>query len=188
MDWKEFIASLAASVAWPAAVVIAVVLFRAQLAGLLEGPLKSLKAGPLAVEFWERQLAEVGESVLALDPSPTPSEHDHELQRIWSLTTSVPSAAVLEAFRIVEQELYVLARKAKLNAPENMPFPNVVRLLQGEGLIDQELVSAIVGLRKLRNTTAHCRDPEATISVAQAKEYVGLAEAVVLALRRLRES
>jgi hypothetical protein len=58
VDTKQFVASLVSSLAWPGAVVAIALLFRRQLAQLLTGSLKRLKAGPVEFEF-ERVLPSV---------------------------------------------------------------------------------------------------------------------------------
>jgi hypothetical protein len=69
MDTKQFIASLVSSLAWPAAVLGIVLLFRKQLADLLTGPLRRLKAGPGGVELeFERILPKVQAQVAATMP------------------------------------------------------------------------------------------------------------------------
>lgn len=53
MNWREFVASLVGSVAWPLAAVIALALFRRQVTALLEAPLRRLKAAPFELS-WQR--------------------------------------------------------------------------------------------------------------------------------------
>ena len=52
MSWREFVASLVDSLAWPVAVVVLVTLLRSQLAALLKsvGPLRWLRVGPAGAE------------------------------------------------------------------------------------------------------------------------------------------
>ena len=47
MDWREFVASIVGSLAWPLAVVILVLVLRGPLTAILgRSPLSSLKVGP----------------------------------------------------------------------------------------------------------------------------------------------
>ena len=61
MDWKELVASLVSSLAWPAAIMVLVVVLRKQLAAgvgrLIDRVwLSKLKAGPSGLEAEFRQL------------------------------------------------------------------------------------------------------------------------------------
>lgn len=53
MSWKDFISSLVDSLAWPVSVVGLLLVFRRQLRGLLDGPIKRLRVGAFEVERWE---------------------------------------------------------------------------------------------------------------------------------------
>jgi hypothetical protein len=69
VDWREFIASVIDSLAWPAAAAIVAWLLRDQLRQLLAAPIRRLKAEPLEVE-WDHEAAEVVESLAALRARP----------------------------------------------------------------------------------------------------------------------
>lgn len=65
MAWREFVASVVDSLAWPASAVVIVALLRRQLAALLQSPLSRLRAGPVELER-VREAEKVGENVAAL--------------------------------------------------------------------------------------------------------------------------
>jgi uncharacterized phage-associated protein len=51
MSWREFVASLVSSLAWPLSLATIAWLLRRQLAALLDGPVKRWKAGPVEIEY-----------------------------------------------------------------------------------------------------------------------------------------
>lgn len=186
MDWREFIASLIDSLAWPFALVVIAALFRQQLAGLLAVPLKSLKAGPVSVT-WAEQVAEVGVAVASGEIAPAEtasSPHlDGELRRIADLVEQTPVVAVRQAFGLIEQRLRAIADIGDIAAPsETSGLPLAITLHQA-GRISQANLDAVRGLATLVNLSA--RDVTGTsITVDRARDFMVLAQAVLYALSR----
>lgn len=85
------------SLAWPGAIVIAVLVFRRQLSSLLSEPLRRIKADPIEMEFMER--IAVLEAQLDVEPDapmarPSPDSLTVQLDRVAEIA---PQAAVMEA-------------------------------------------------------------------------------------------
>jgi len=59
VSWREFVTSLVGSLAWPASVAFVVWVFREQISTLFAGPVKRWKAGPVEMEYWAQEAAEV---------------------------------------------------------------------------------------------------------------------------------
>ena len=112
---EQFIASLVHSLAWPAAVIVPAVVFRKQIGGLLDSPMRRLRAGPVEVEF-ERVFARV-EADVPIDTPPSERESG-VTSELSELAKRVPSAAILEAFSRVEHRLREL-----LQADGETPAP-----------------------------------------------------------------
>jgi hypothetical protein len=110
MTWREFIASLVGSLAWPVSLAVVVGLLRRQLIGLLEAPVKRWKAGPVEVGYWAEEAAQIAGSVVALEAATGHVEYDDELEQLAELAERAPEAAILSSFRLVEAEVRRIAR------------------------------------------------------------------------------
>lgn len=177
----EFIASLVRSLAWPAAVVIAVLVFRRQLSSLLSEPLRRIKAGPIEMEFIER--VAVLEAQLDVEPdapsaSPSPDSLSAQLDRVAEIA---PQAAVMEAHARVELRLRDMLSDSGLTPERPTGMRRLAELVAQHGLIGPEAVRAIEGMTVLRNLAAHggARD----LSSDRAREYLALADTVLFTLR-----
>lgn len=178
MDWREFIASLVDSLAWPVAVTVVAALFRRQIAGLLEGPVKRWKAGPVEVEFWERTAVEVAQSVTIA--APRSDEDDPEIARLMALADTAPNAAILESFILIERELHELANTHGVTLPRNAPAATVANQVADFGFITEQTATAVRGLSTIRNLAAH---GEARETPGRAREFVVMTQGVLFAIR-----
>ena len=190
MDWREFIASLVDSLAWPAAAVALVALVRSRLEDLLSlrsGPLRRLKVGPGGAELeWQEVAAEVkASSVRAHAALPTsPLDDDAEpLTHLDALAERNPAEAIRQASGIVMGELrrIVEARGVELLVPGSKDPNILVKSAYRGGAITKESGEALRGLLTLRALAE--RDPE-NVPVEKAVDYILLAQAVLYALGR----
>jgi hypothetical protein len=179
---SELIRAIAA-LAWPVIALVAVLVFRRQLANVLStaGPLRRMKVGPLEAE-WERQRAEAEAEVEAAGvvPPEAPPDLAEELK---GLAKSAPSAAILEAYAHVEDELRAMLQAADVPAAE-LPGGGALRLARfaaQRGLLNNETVSAVGGIAVLRNMAAHGHMH--SLSQHQALDYLTLADSVLYAIR-----
>jgi len=179
VSWTEFIASLVDSLAWPAGAVIVAALFRRHIAGLLEGEVKRLKAGPVEVEYWQIEAARVAERVVAAGTSFT-AEAGEETQRLLGLADEEPHAVVLESFAWLERELQTRVKAAGLTGERKAIVPLAVEAAEAR-VITPESAEAIRALSVLRNLVAH--GPPAEVTGAKAREFLALAQAVAYSLR-----
>jgi hypothetical protein len=75
MSWREFIASLVSSLAWPVTVAVCVVVFRRQISKLMSGlVLRRFKAGPGGVEAEFESVLALTEADLAETAGPEPRQ------------------------------------------------------------------------------------------------------------------
>lgn len=186
MGWKEFVASLVSSLAWPVSAATVVWLMRRQLAALLDGPIKRWKAGPVEVEYWTRETAEVADSVGVLDAvtAGRTEEPDDELARLAELAEKTPVLAVLEGYRLVEREVRRIGQEGSIDGADKAPLSKLLATEVEAGLVPQETLNAVRGLTALRNLAAHGPAAETTTTVERAREYVVLVQAVLFALSR----
>ncbi len=197
MDGLQFVSSIVASLAWPAAVVIIVIVLRKSIAGVLDGPVKSLKVGPGGVELekWDRAAAEVrsevgpppapGEEigpvrVTEAGPPPEPEPAFGLREELQSVAEAAPRAAVVEAFGRIERQLRSMVGLVVANAPLTMGGRALARLALEHGVINDETFKAIDGLSVMRNLAAHGADD---LDATRALEYLDLADAVLYAMR-----
>jgi hypothetical protein len=169
MSWMEFIASLVSSLAWPATVVVAVVLLRRPLTkGLRTGVLRRLKAGPGGVELeWDRALEEA-KTELAEEQPPADALTDQVsgetaadfLEEMRQLASISPEAAVMESYRRLEHELRPLL-EARVPAPsQRRRWGSLVALARQAvklNILKPRDVDVLNDLSALRNAAAHER-------------------------------
>jgi hypothetical protein len=181
VDWREFVASLVGSLAWPLALTVVAALFRPQLAALLAGPLKSLKAGPVSLE-WGEHLAEVGVAIASGEAHSSP-QLEEELARIAQLVEKTPVVAVRRAFGLIESRLRAIADANDQAVPSELEGSGLAVALYQKGLISAANVDAVRGLATLVNLAS--RDVVGTsISVVRARDFMVLAQAVLYGLSR----
>ncbi len=187
VTWREFIASLVASLAWPSALICFALVFRERLLVLLAAPIKRLKVGPAGLEFeqWENGAAVVAQSVVAAGIVESSSQQ-REGERLVALAATVPEAAVLEAFALVEQELREIAVSAGVENVDRVSAAPLAEEAAEAGAITLASVDAIKGLATLRDLAAVGSGEPA--SAARAVEYVMFSRALLYALRTGRRT
>jgi hypothetical protein len=184
MDTRQFIASLVSSLAWPGAVLGIALLFRKQLAQLLTGPLRRLKAGPVELEF-ERLISTV-QAQIEPSPhvaSPTPTVSGPISSDLADIARKVPIAAIVEGYSRLEVALQERLRSAgDTKDLDRLSGMALARRAADKGLLTPETVNALEGLAVLRNLAAHGRGDD--ISVDRALDYLALVDAVSYAIRQ----
>jgi hypothetical protein len=167
--------------------------------------LKRVKAGPIELEWtWEKLVAEAADQVeRAALPTRAPSEDTGAPapagpggrpeptspvsgagippEAIRPISSSVPTAVVLEEFARIESRLRDLLRRAGATVSERETVGTLGQRAFQMGLISKELFAAINSLAKLRNEAAH-RVGTADITTDQARQYLDLAERVLMGL------
>ncbi|WP_315701015.1 MULTISPECIES: DUF4145 domain-containing protein [unclassified Bradyrhizobium] len=169
MDWKQFFASVIGALAWPAATVIIVLVFREQLR-LIVRHIRKFGAGPLNVELSEKleQVEAAGaalqseQGVEAPDPSLDPATLE--------LVKSAPDMAFIKSFKQLEQLLLEIRTKL----PDGKPYRNlyeVLRALEKQQYIPASVIALFQTLREARNAAAHGTASDA-LSSADALEFI----------------
>ena len=187
MSILEFVAAVIGAVAWPAAALALALILRPGLKHLAAGGVRRWKAGPVEIEYWDQEKAEVRESIQR--SLPVGGEKDQVrlsgglVDDLSDVAQSAPSAAVLEAFVRIEQELRRIASDAGLDlGTRPMSARQLARPLLEASLIRPESASAIEGLSVMRNLAAHGQTQN-ELDSARAVEYLYLADAVLFALQ-----
>ncbi len=174
MSDLEFIAALVKALAWPIVVLAVALLFRRQLAKLLDQPLRSLRAGPLEAN-WDLQAAEL-RTELADSSSPGPAGSPDATADLAPLASAAPVAAVLQAFSRIEERLHELL----VDEPGRGSALQLARRAADLHLISPDAVRAVEGAAVLRNLVAHGRPTD--LDEPRARDYLALVDAVLFAL------
>jgi hypothetical protein len=172
MDWQEFVASLVASLAWPAAVVGVALVFRRQIRDLLSTGLHRVKAGPFEAE-WQRAEQQVPRSLRL-------AARDREPDSVESAGATIsPRTAVLARHAELVSRLGS-AVTAKLGPqPEGQSLGELIDVAEHDGLIDSKTKDALIGLSVMRNLAAHGPND---VTPARASEFMALADAAEYAM------
>lgn len=182
MDGYQFIASLFQSVvslAWPAAVVACVWLFRERLSALL--PLLRMKYKDLDVSF---RLDQAEKEAALLPPSPDVAESKptpEEKSKFEQIAEISPRAAILEVRTDIEAAVRSLAESTKLLTSKVQSTLGLTRLLRSREVIDAQTSALLDDLRVLGNNAAHRADTEFTKD--EALRFRSLADQAIARLR-----
>jgi hypothetical protein len=170
MDWKAFIASIVASMAWPSVLIVLLILLREQLGSLATRIEEFTLPGGAKAKFKAQlesnrdKLEEVG-SLGSLDFQKRDQPDDAYLE----LAKNFPEAAVSHAWKDVEEVLLQI-RELLGEAHRKSHLNSVVRRLREQGLIDGATEELFLSLRQARNTAVHAHE-NAVITPAEAVEY-----------------
>lgn len=163
MDGYQFISSIfqsLVSLAWPAAFVVAVALFRGKLRELL--PYLRLKHKDTEVSFRLEQAEKEAAQIPAPPPSPEPEPTPEEKSRFENVAQHSPRAAILEKRAELEQVLKVAAEPyvstSVAKSAKTMPLTTAIRALRQQNIIDQKTSALLDDLRAIGNRAAHSDD------------------------------
>jgi hypothetical protein len=196
MGWLEFLASLIKSLAWPATLVILVVLFRVQVRRALLS-LTRLKYKDLELDFGH-ELKQLEKDARAIDITPqppkgiAPTKRDSSqlLQEAAHLAQRFPGPAVSIGWQAVEYELRQAVMRLAIS-PDSTAYPALknVELLRAQNAIDQRTFEVLKRMRNLRNMAVHgAALAAAPITTDEALEFLALARGVVEKLQALRSN
>ena len=192
MDGLSFVASLVRSLAWPAAVVTAVVVLRHPLVRWLAVPPRRVKVGPGGVEAeWSEQTARVVESLTPKQrgtgtvPEPggaVTEASDFAREMLALVDTASPIAAVEASYQQVGRALVDMVEKSEPGSAAGLNVAQLARAAHARGLISTGNLDAVEGLGVMHTMAVLDTNGE-RLEPARAREFVALAEAVVYALR-----
>jgi hypothetical protein len=171
LDWKQFVASMFGSLAWPLAVVALAAIFKDQIREKLV-QIKKFGAAGVNFEIAEqvKEVQEAGEAV-ELEQAGEPRDATVLDPGLINLAKSFPEAAVLQSFKGVEAVLLRIRQRL----PDDKPHRNlneVLKALADDGQISQNVITLFQSLRQARNTAAHAKD-ERSMAPGEAIELTG---------------
>lgn len=182
MNWLAFWASVIGSLAWPATIIIALLIFRKQV--LAAAPwLRELEVGNVKVKFAE-ELAKAATAAEEIEAAPASAPPTPVTDRDLLLAEHAPLGLVLQGWMSVEHALTDAANRIGLSkgsvAPKLLPSGRLIRELEQHRVITPATAETIDYLRHLRNQAAHHKG--FAIDTGQALEYARLARKVIDAL------
>jgi hypothetical protein len=180
MDGYQFIASIVqslVSLAWPAALVACVWLFRAKLNELL--PLLKLKHGDWEASF---RLDDAEKEAENLPPAPQIQPTPEEQSKFDTLADHAPRAAILEARHELEDAIKRLAFLYQATDSKNVSLLNAIRAMRAKGAIDEHVSAVLDDLRAIGNRAAH--DARSEFTSEEAHRYRRLVDRVIADVSR----
>lgn len=171
MDIRTFIVELIKAIAWPMAVVIAVLAFRKSIVRLLPY-LTTLKYDKFELQFAKEIAAVERQAQASLPPVPEKSSHELIREQLLNLAMSSPEAAIIEAWRYLETQFLATATRHKIDiAPAVRTMPMVLAALLYKNDILTEAQQALIRrLRDLRNEVTHSRN--VIVDIERATSYI----------------
>jgi hypothetical protein len=159
VDWKQFIASVVRSLAWPTAVVVIVYIFKDRLRFLI-GNIKKIGAAGVNVELSEKveEAIDAGEVVQVEKGIAAPAVAGLD-PTLLQLAKSFPEAALIQSFKELEE----LILQTRERMPDGRPYRNlyeVLKALEKLEFIPSSAVALFQSLREARNAAAHGKSEE----------------------------
>jgi hypothetical protein len=178
MDRFTLIAEIIKAVAWPISTLVIMLVLRKPTLALVEGlRLARLKYGDWEAEFDHKAQgvqknleAASGTKALPAGPPPPP--------QLEEAIASSPTAVVVTAWADLESTVKDIGAKMKITGPSQ----GVIRELNKRGLVTAGTMSAIEGLRQMRNLVVHA--PNGAASLARAQEFATMAEAMAWTIQQ----
>ncbi len=178
MDWKQFIAQIVSSTAWPVLVIIILLIFKTELAKIAQR-LAHLKYKDLELEFdkVKRQAEELHKDLPMELQAPKSPVFTSLEDQILDAVERAPSAAILLAWSGLETAMASAVARLAIS-PESpsyrSPMLNIETLSKYAGL-PQSHSNLLQEMRILRNKVAHEKDAMLSITQEQALNYATVA-------------
>jgi hypothetical protein len=183
MNWRQFIATIIGSLAWPATLVVAFFLLKNQLPAIFPF-VERLKYKGLEVEF-RKSVQELAEQSRGALPAPDADELGDPRNRLYTLAELSPRSAILEAWLQVESAAaeVLQSRDPSLGPKARMLAPlRIGELLNRREIINGQQLQIFHRLRDLRNQAVHIAD--ATFHLNEVTEYIDLASSLASQIRK----
>jgi hypothetical protein len=176
-----FVAAIVNSLAWPAAVVVAVTLLRRELAGTFHR-IQSLefpggKATFAALVDYEKVIAAAAKDEASPQDEAIARQGETEFSVVEALAGVVPRQAIIDAWGLLENQLNLASDRIAPDQPHG--WPQVARNLEAwDGW--PRLYPVVLELRRLRDITVRSNRSPAS---SDAARYVSVAQDLVTTIR-----
>ncbi|HOW50462.1 MAG TPA: hypothetical protein PLV42_00295 [bacterium] len=189
MDWKQFIANLVASLAWPTVAIIFLCVFRKELSKIVQR-LTHFKYKDLEMDFDKvikqaKGLPDESKQEDSMIKSPVFSSLEDQ---ILEAVERSPSASILLAWSAVESAVAsAVARMAISSEPPSYRSPmHNIDMLNKHGGLSKKHETLLQELRMLRNKVAHEHNAMLSITQDQALNYATIAIDMINHLERMQ--
>jgi hypothetical protein len=171
MSVGEFTIEMLKAVAWPATVLVAVLLLRRPIGDLI-GLLKSVRYGGLEIGFGQEVQEVVKQAAAVLPSADGGAAASGDRERLLDMAFRSPESAVVESWRRVENAVVDLARAKRLDvAPAVWAMPLVLSaFLLNARHIHEPQHSVILRLKAIRDRLTHTKN--ASVTADDAIAYV----------------
>ena len=175
MDWLQFTVGMVSSVAWPVVAVAVVLIFRSELARIVER-LAHLKYKDLELDFEKvkQQAEQLQLEQPAQPPLIAPSPVFTSLEdQIMDAVERAPSAAILLAWSALETAIAAAVSRLATSpdSPSYRSPMHNIDMLTRNGRLSKTHEKLLHEMRMLRNKVAHEHDSMLSISEEQALNY-----------------
>lgn len=184
MNAWGFFASIIGSLAWPAAIVTVVFIFRAQIKAL-GTRLTSLRYGSVEIDFGKtlerveeavsRETIERGE----ITRKVVPTALENSAERFERLAELSPAAAVQEAWLDVESMLRTMAAHHGIDNERTRAPAYLINAMARKRVIDARTTGILNDMRNLRNAAAHGQGLAWDLTKEDALRFGEMADEVV---------
>jgi len=191
MSWKQFIAEIVSSIAWPAMAIVILFMFRREFAKIVQR-LAHLKYKDLELDFdkVKQKAEELHKEVLEERPVVKSPVFTSLEDQILDAVERAPSAAILLAWSGLETAIASAVARLAIS-PETpsyrSPMHNIEMLTKYGGLSTNH-VNLLQEMRILRNRVAHERDSMLSITQEQALNYANVAIDMIQHLEQLKRN
>lgn len=180
-------ASVVGSLAWPATLIVVLVLIRKELPGIARS-LRKLKYKDVELEFGEaaKQVAVEAKDVISLPADAEIAMPSQTAERKLRFST-VPAVVILQAFlRLEGVAVEALSCKVPNVRWDDVKSPSLIgRALRENGILDDQQFDVFDELRRLRNQVLHGVDDLASES---AENYLAAAERLIAFLHAVAKN
>ena len=175
MHWTEYSCRLAEALAWPTLALLAIVVFRVQLADVASR-LRKFSFGRAKIEFGSGvEEAHKQSENLPVKRGSKPEPDIDADDKFLELAKNHPEAAALEAYKRIERFLVKAAGQYPDLRTKN-PL-TLAQSLYDQGFLDAGVVTLVKNVRALRDAAIHANAK--TIAVNEAISYRCLCDEVI---------
>lgn len=189
MDWKQFVANVVSSLAWPTIGAIFLIVFRSELAKIVQR-LAHLKYKDLELDFdkVKQRAEELSQEVAREEPALKSPVFTSLEDQILDAVERAPSAAILLAWSGLETAMASAVARLAIS-PESPSYRSPIHnieMLSKYGGLSKRHDHLMHEMRMLRNKVAHERDSMISITQEQALNYANIAIDMIQHLEQLQ--
>lgn len=174
MDKLTFISKLIEYLAWPATVIILVVILKNPISLLLKR-LSKFKHKDWEFDF-EKELkeAQLEAENIPITQIKKDTEIDQTIDKANEILTVDPNSAIVFAWSELEIIIRKVLEEKRVDVPKNFSPTGHLDLLVKNEILNKEQVDYLHTLRKLRNSAVHKADNAVVVTKTQAIAYIEL--------------